>query len=139
MNQFLVKKYPSDKTDNLNFVESCFTTARFDEGNRHIQKIKSLYTAPGDSLSRLLLETFSAANHLASGNTAAAAPFIRSLIVLVKKQPPVFKTGWSFKGVNHFIRTHHALEPHRKALIALFDALDKKDRDAIVNALKQIK
>jgi tetratricopeptide (TPR) repeat protein len=139
MKQYLVKQYPTDRTAQLNLVESYFTSGRFKEGNQHILQVKSLFSVPSNNRILIILEVFAVGNFIGLNETGKAAEHLDILVNLIEKQPQDFKLDWDFTGTRYFIRTNKALEPHGKWLVSFFTALEKDHRDAILTDLNQLR
>jgi len=60
------------------------------------------------------------------------------LIAEVANQPEDFNVKWSFEGVKHFINDAEKLIDSRNWLLELFKTFEEKNRNAIVDSLKQL-
>jgi hypothetical protein len=63
---------------------------------------------------------------------------LREMLDLVSAQPLDFQVSWSWTGTEHFVKTNEGLAPVREWLLSLFQALQAKDRAALVESIKNV-
>lgn len=62
-----------------------------------------------------------------------------NLIANIKKQPDDYTIGWTFNGTVHFIKASETLASDRDWLLSFFDAIQRDNRDDIVEGLRVVK
>ena len=137
LNEQWLKQFPDSLSTRTDFAEKQFTTARF---SACAQQIQSLLTEPMLSASnRVALRGTLLANTLASGRAEAEVQQqFATLQEEIAHQEADFTVQWTFSGTKNFISQYEGLAPYRDWLLALFDALDQEDRDAILAALDEL-
>jgi tetratricopeptide (TPR) repeat protein len=134
LNQQWLALYPDDVFVQGFFTETHFTTRRFAEC---LQRINALPMSTFSIDNRISLHVIEIASLLALKKNDQVPARISDLIEEVSHQPADFKFSWAVSGIRHFIGREEQLSSHRDWLRQLFDALAGKDRDTIVNGLRQ--
>jgi tetratricopeptide (TPR) repeat protein len=136
LHQHWLARHKDDIAAQANFAETHLTTARFSECGQHIAM---LLTQPEVSASaKTALRAIEIASLLALQQSKQASAKLDALIADVARQPPTFKVEWSFSGTRYFIAHSQELSAHRVWLEQLLDAIEGKDRDGMLKALKVV-
>jgi tetratricopeptide (TPR) repeat protein len=136
LNEFWSKNNPNDLSSQVGLSEKQFTTGRFTESESNISKL--LGNSLVDSKGKILLRTIKIANLVALEKIEQVPEELNNLQAAISSQSEDFKMGRSFKGAKHFIIQNMALSPYRDWLLALIEAIEGPNRDAILMGLKPI-
>lgn len=129
-------KHPEDVWVTLHLPEWLFGNEDFAEARKWSEDLASVFA---DSIRIAgVLRAYTIAANLAQDQRAEGSAKLDRLMADVAAQKPDFTIAPSFEGTHHFVRNTNGL-PHREALIALFEALQAPDRDAIVAGLARVK
>ena len=116
------------------FAEKQFTTARFSNCAQQIQSL--LQEQEIHIRNRVALRGILLANAFALGQSEGEAEEqFAALKKEVASQVVDFKVQRPFNGIKNFVSQYEKLAPYRDWLLALFNALNQEDRDAILAAL----
>jgi tetratricopeptide (TPR) repeat protein len=137
LNQQWLAQHVKDPSAQADFAEKHFTTARFEECGR---RINELLAKPEVSAStKSALRAIEIADLLALNQADKILAKLEALIAEVSRQSAEFNVEWVFDGTRHFISKTERLSPYRDWLDKLFDAIGGKDRETILNGLKEAK
>ncbi len=122
----------------MNYLEKKFTTGRFEDMEKQISQLH-LKINRGDEYYTILM-VFDIACGLVRNNKTQISGKLAELISYVENQPAEFNLGWTFDGTKHFIDTsQHIQDRDRQGLVSFFSALEGKNRDVILEKLRQLK
>jgi tetratricopeptide (TPR) repeat protein len=136
LNEFWSKNNPNDLFAQVGLSEKQFTTGRFTESERNASQL--LGNSLVDSKEKILLRTIKIANLVALGKIEQIPGELDNLRAVISSQSEDFKIGRSFNGTKHFITENMAFSPHREWLLALIEAIQAPNRDAILIGLNPI-
>ena len=139
MDTFLIENLGlKDLSTLINYVEKKFTTGRFKEMEKYISKMHLKINKGDEHYTALVV--FDIACCLVRNNNALISKKLDELILYIEHQPEEFNLGWTFDGTKHFINTSQKIQDtDRQWLISFFSALEGKNRDAILEKLRQLK
>jgi tetratricopeptide (TPR) repeat protein len=135
LNQEWLARHPDDVLAQATLAENLCTTGQIVECGRRVNALVASREFP--SSDKVALRAIEIVTLLALDQPGQVQAQMDALITEVSSQPPQFKCEWIFDGMRHFISQHQALSAHRDWLRQLFDALEGKDRDTILNSLRQ--
>jgi len=132
-----LEKHPDDVSERAQFAENCFTTARFDDSSKQIKLLLSKHDL--EPSVRIALRAINIGNMVAMNDPNLAKNLeMETLIAEVANQPEDFNVEWTFNGVKHFINEAEKLIDNRNWLLEFFKSFEEKNRNAIVDVLKQL-
>jgi len=133
----MLKLKPNNLNVKTRLAEKYFTTKQFMKSQKSIEKLlpHSQITA---TLSIPLL-AINIANKVALGKTDTTHLEFTRIQKILSAQPKSFKITWTFSGIKQSIQLNSKLASQQKKLIALFNALEGEDRDAILRLLEKVK
>ena len=132
-----LNRHPNGVSDLAEFAESYFTTGRFDDSSKLITVLLSEHDL--EPSPRIALKAINIANLVAMNAPKLAQKLeVETLITEVANQPEDFEVTWFFNGVKHFISENEKLTDRRKWLLSLFNSMEEKSPNAIVDVLKQL-
>ena len=137
LTQQWVIRNPDDLSAQSDSVEKHFTTGRFAECGQIIDGLLTKREIPVDT--KFVVRAIAIANSLALNRPAQVPAKLADLIAEVSAQPVEFRVEWSFEGTKQFIGQNETLSSCRAWLGKLFDALACKDRETMLDALRQVK
>jgi len=121
----------------MSYLEKKFTTGRFEDMEKQISQLH-LKINRGDEYYTILM-VFDIACGLVRNNKTQISGKLAELISYIENQPAEFNLGWTFDGTKHFIDTsQHIQDRDRQGLVSFFSALEGKNRDAILEKLRQL-
>lgn len=128
-------KFPDDLFATADFAETNFITERFAECEKRIAAL--LGDPKVDVNTTSALRAIDIANSLALGQVDQVPAKLDTIIRIIVNQPAEFKLTWGFGGSLHFIEQSEKLMPYRQWLRQIFNAMQAKNRDAIVIGLRE--
>jgi len=135
LNRNWLDRHPDDLEAKIEFAEKQFTTSRFFDCEQSLAALRTEKVAPEQ---RVPLYAIGIANLVALNKMSAVSDAFNTLKTEISKQAEDFKMGWSFAGTKNFIGQSETLDPYQKWLISLFQALEGKNRDAIMANLEEV-
>ncbi|MCI0665857.1 MAG: hypothetical protein L0220_32780, partial [Acidobacteria bacterium] len=135
LHQRWYSRFPEDRSILPDFAETHFTTGRFDECEKRVTEL--LADPEIQASAKIALRAIEIADLLALGQAKQISAKIDALLTEISQQSATFKVGWSFNGTRNFIGQNEKLSAYRDWLRGVFDALAGKDRDTILQSLRE--
>ncbi|MGA7982948.1 MAG: neutral zinc metallopeptidase, partial [Chromatiaceae bacterium] len=129
-----LERHPDDLRAQCDLAESLFTISRFSEAEERLTALIEREQLPAHTVAAL--RTLEIANALALAKPDMALAKLKALAALVKVQPADFAVERNFAGTTHFIANAPALAAYRETILALFQAVESGNRDALITALE---
>jgi hypothetical protein len=123
-----------------NLAETYFISGQFVEAEKALGTLLRDPDAASNikANTQIALEAIEIATLLALGRTGAIFQKTEVLREVIAKQPRQLGLSWNFEATKHFISQNEALVPFRDSLVGLFDALQERDRNAVLASLQAL-
>jgi tetratricopeptide (TPR) repeat protein len=131
-----LRRHSADVEAQSQFAEQCLTTGRFAEAAEYFASLLADSTL--EPRLKVPLQALEIVARLALHPNEPISEQLQCLRVTITGQAKNFSLGWTFGGVKHFVGQEARLTPYRAWLLKLFTALEKKDREAMLNCLADL-
>jgi tetratricopeptide (TPR) repeat protein len=131
-----LRRHSADVEAQSQFAEQCITTGRFAEAVEYFASLLADSTL--EPRLKVPLQALEIVARLALHPNEPISEQLQRLRVTITGQAKNFSLGWTFGGVKHFVGQEARLTPYRAWLLELFTALEKKDREAMLNCLADL-
>ena len=113
-----------------------FTLGRFGDAEARLAEVLGSADVSADL--RVALSALEIATLQAQGKGETIPKKLQTMLELVSGQANDFHVGWGWAGTVHFIQTDERLAPVRGWLLALIEAVQGKDREAVLGGLRSV-
>jgi tetratricopeptide (TPR) repeat protein len=134
LDQVWLEQHPGDLLARANAAEAAFTIGHF--GDAEARLAETLGSSELRASSRVALHGLEVASILLRGKTEMISKELQELLDLVSAQPTDFRVEWDWAGTVHFIQTDDRLASVRDWLLSFLEALQGKDRAAVLEGLR---
>ena len=136
LHQAWLASHPGQLAARADAAEAEFTIGRFADAEARLVGILGSAGVSADL--RVALSAIEIGVLEAQGKGETIPKKLQAMVEVVSGQGSDFHLGWGWDGTVHFIQTDERLAPVRGWLLALLEAVQGKDREAVLGGLRSV-